>query len=472
MKTQITIKPIKGHPDYVIDSDGKVWNQTTHQRVKEYINPNGFSYVVLDGYWKTIAYLMKAAFFTDDCNMCIRHRDGDRTNNRLDNLYTFFDGSETLDSDGNEKKIIIMEVDPKTNEVIRFWNSVNEIADNINEPIHKVTYAIRHCKTINGRKFELYNGGNDDTGLFDYTDGNHTIKIYNELGDCIGEGKTLSECSKITGESRATVRTCLSNGCRTKQGFIYKWQLSTTLAREFQNPEEVKKEIEGYKGKGRQITQYDKKGHIIKEWGSVKEASEATGITNANLRASLNGLSTHAGGYVWRWKGQPFYTYSITPSTQEPPREVKEKPKRDPSTYKRDTMFTKGNRLCQYDMEGNLLKVWETASEASQTLGINLALLGRAAKGKVKSAGGFYWGYEGEPFNINSRQVKHTNLKKPLYQLTPSPDGNGYIIVNEWDGINEAARELGVPASSLALCAKEPHRYKDGYYYSYTPDMK
>lgn len=469
MKTP-SIKQIKGHSNYVIDENGKVWNQLTHQRAKEYINPNGFSYVVLDGYWKTIAYLMKAAFFTNDGNMCIRHKDGDRTNNRLSNLYTWFDGSETLDVDGNEKKIIIMEADPKTNEVVKLYNTVKEIADDMNETIHKVTYAIRQCKVINDRKFELYNSGNDDTGLFDYTDGNHIVKIFNELGECIGEGKTLSECSKITGESRATVRTCLSNGCRTKHGYIYKWQLSTTLAREFQNPAEVK-EIEERKGKGRPVTQYDRKGNIIKEWGSVKEASEATGITNANLRASLNGVSTHAGGYIWRWKGQPFYTYAITNETPEPPREVKPKPKKAPSTYKRDTMFTKGNRLCQYDMEGNIIKVWETASQAAQTLHINLALLGRAAKGKVKSAGGYYWGYEGEAFNIHTRQVKHTTLKRPLYQLTEAPDGKGYIIVNEWDGINEAARELGVPASSLALCAKEPHRYKDGYYYSYTPTL-
>ena len=376
MKTPIT-KSIKGHPNFIIDENGKVWNQLTHQRVKEYINPNGFSYVILDGYWKTIAYIMKDAFFPNDGNMCIRHKDGDRTNNKLSNLYTWFDGSETLDSDGKEKKIIIMEVDPQTNEVIKFWNSVNEIADDMTETSHKVTYAIRHCKVINDRKFELYNGGNDDTGLFDYTDGNHIVKIFNELGECIGEGKTLSECSKFTGESRATVRTCLSNGCRTKHGYIYKWQLSTTLAREFQNPAEVK-EIEERKGKGQPVTQYDRKGNIIKEWGSVKEASEATGITNANLRASLNGVSTHAGGYIWRWKGQPFYTYAITNETPEPPREVKPKPKKDPSTYKRDTMFTKGNRLCQYDMEGNIIKVWETASQAAQTLGINLALLGLA----------------------------------------------------------------------------------------------
>lgn len=467
MKTPI-IKQIKGHSNYVIDSNGKVWNQLTHQRVKEYINPNGFSYVVLDGYWKTIAYLMKAAFFTNDGNMCIRHKDGDRTNNKLSNLYTWFDGSETLDCDGNEKKIIILEVNPQTNEVVKFWNTVREIADDMSETIHKVTYAIRQCKVINGRKFELYNGGNDDTGLFDYTDGNHIIKIYNELGECIGEGKTLEECSKITGESRATVRTCLQNGCRTKHGYLYKWQLSTTLAREFQTKDEIPAKVKKQK---RAITQYDRKGNIIKEWGSVKEASEAMNIANANIRASLNGVSTHAGGYVWRWKNDQFYRYSITPSTPEPSRKAKGKTKRDPSTYKRDTQFTVGKRVCQYNDQGNLIKVWETASQAAQTLGINLALLGRAAKGKVKSAGGFYWGYEGEPFNIHTRQVKHTTLKRPLYQLTPSTDGNGWIVTNEWDGVNEAARELGVPASSLALCAKEPHRYKDGYWYSYKPTL-
>ena len=539
MKTP-TIKPIKGHPNYIIDENGKVWNQTTHQRVKEYVNPNGFSYVVIDGYWKTIAYLMKAAFFPNDGNMCVRHKDGDRTNNRLSNLYTFFDGSETLDGEGNERKRLFMEVTPETNEVIRFWNTAKEIADDMGMSESYIRQQIRSRRTVNGRKFDQYNSDTADMGLFDYTDGKRKIKVYDPNDRMIGIAKSYTEAGKMAGVTSQGVTNALDERRRTKKGYRFEW--SATEDEEtpkVKKPKKVKvekpkriirkveqcdkegelikvwesvkvaseatgikkanirsviegntktaggfvwryakadetaevEEVKERKPKGKPITQYDTKGNIINQWVNVAQASQATGITSGNIRASLNGVTTKAGGYVWRWKDDPFYKFSVTPSTPEPSREVKEKPKRDPSTYKRDTMYTKGNRLCQYDTEGNLLKVWETASEAAQTLDINLALLGRAAKGKVRSAGGYFWGYEGEPFNIHSRTAKHTNIKKPLYQLTEAPDGNGYIIVNEWDGINEAARELGVPASSLSLCAKEPHKYKDGYWYSYTPTL-
>ena len=507
---------------------------------KEYINPNGFSYVILDGYWKTIAYLMKAAFFTNDGNMCIRHRDGDRTNNKLSNLYTWFDGSETLDKEGNERKILIMEVNPQTNEVIRFWGSVKEIADDLGLSESYTRLQVKSRRIVNGRKFEQYNSDTADMGLFDYSDGKRKIKVFDECNRLIGVAKSYTEAAKWVGMSSGALRHAVEEGRSTQKGYHFEWDLSTTEVEEetkVEKSNKVKEEkpkfnprkVEQYdldgnllkvwervsiaskatgisesgirgciygntrtaggfvwrwkkeenprppkkerKSTARPITQYDKKGNIIKEWESVTKAAQATNITDGNIRASLNGNTRTAGGYVWRWKGQPFYTYAITNETPEPSREVKEKPKRDPSTYKRDTQFTIGKRVCQYDKEGNLVKIWNTASEAAQTLGINLALLGRAAKGKVKSAGGFYWAYEGEPFNIHSRRVSHTNLKKPLYQLTEAPDGNGWIIVNEWDGVNEAARELGYPSASLSLCAKEPHRYKDGYWYSYKPTL-
>jgi hypothetical protein len=48
----------------------------------------------------------------------------------------------------------------------------------------------------------------------------------------------------------------------------------------------------------------------------------------------------------------------------------------------------------QYDLEGNLIKRWNTAKEASIALNIASNLIGRCCKGKKKSAGGFIWKYE------------------------------------------------------------------------------
>lgn len=467
MKTTNTIerKAIKGCTNFEIDTNGKVWNTITRQSLREYVNPAGFSYVVINGRIRTIAYLMKAAFFRSDLNICIRHKDGDRTNNKLSNLYTFFDGSETLNPDGSEKKVIVMECNPQTNEVIKFWNTLREAADDCGV----TTAKIKNGQVVNGRKFDYYNAGVEEIGLFDYTDRNHIIKIYDEGGHLIGEARKYNEASLISGESINVIRNCIETG-RPSLNKKYKYIriLSTTLADDDVVFDDFDEDDEEPRPRARAIDQYDKKGNLIAHHNNVREASEATGLTDPNIRASANGVTTHAGGYVWRWEGEPFYKYAVTVSKPQP-NEPKPKVKRDPRTYKRDTQFTVGKRLNQYDKDGNLIKTWETASQASKELGINLAQLGRAAKGKVKTAGGYYWGYEGEPFNKYSRTVGQQSLKRPLYQLTPAPDGNGYIILNEWDGVREAAAELGYPVASLAACAKKrAGKYKDGYYYSYS----
>ncbi len=457
-------KPVKGHPNFIIDSEGKVFNKTTNKRMEEYINPCGFSYVILDGRWLTIAYLMKSAFFDDDDNMCIRHKDGDRTNNKLSNLYTWFDGEITLNEDGSEKKIIIMEVDPKTNDVIRFWGSYGEIAEEIGVTANQVRYAISHQKEIKGHKYDQYNGGNEDIGLFDYTDRKHKVKAYDEGGNLVGTADSVIKIAEITGESSATVTLALRDRRRTKNGYLYEWELSTNIIDDEETDEEEQPDS---KGRARAVDCYTRKGQYITTYDSVREAYEVTGVTEANIRQCTNGNSTHAGGYVWRWSGDPLYKYAIKRPSNEILKE--EKPKRDPSTYKRDTVSTVGNKVCQYDNEGNLIKVWESASTAAKELHINLAQLGRAAKGKVKTAGGYYWSYEGQPFNTHKRTVKNETAKRPLYQLRKAPDGNGFIVVNEWDGVREAARELGYPQSTLAAYAKKraDKPYKDGYYYAY-----
>lgn len=458
-------KQIKGHPNYEIDTNGKVWNTITRQSVREYINPAGFSYVVLDRKIRTIAYLMKSAFFRSDLNICIRHRNGDRTDNRLANLYTYFDGSETLNPDGSEKKVIVMECNPQTNEVIKFWNTLREAADDCGV----TTARIRRGQVVNGRKFDYYNAGIDDVGLFDYSDGNHIIQIYDEGGHLIGEATKLAEASEISGESINTVKHSLATDQPSlRKKYRYLRKLSTTLADDDIIDEEFDEDEEQPRKRARGVDQYDKKGKLIAHHKTVREASEATGVQDPNIRQCLNGVSTHAGGYVWRWEGEPFYKYAVTVSKPQP-NEPKPKVKRDPRTYKRDTVSTVGKRLCQYDKDGNLIKTWENASQASKELGINLAQLGRAAKGKVKTAGGFYWGYEGEPFNKYARTATQQSIKRPLYQMKPAEDGNGYIILNEWDGVREAAAELGYPVASLAACAKKrAGKYKDGYYYSYS----
>ena len=48
----------------------------------------------------------------------------------------------------------------------------------------------------------------------------------------------------------------------------------------------------------------------------------------------------------------------------------------------------------QYDIEGHIIKKWNSVKDASETLKINPSNICYVCKGKRKTAGGFVWKYE------------------------------------------------------------------------------
>lgn len=56
-------------------------------------------------------------------------------------------------------------------------------------------------------------------------------------------------------------------------------------------------------------------------------------------------------------------------------------------------------KVCQYDEEHNLIKIWNSQQDATRVLGISAGAISRVCRGdKQKTAGGYYWEFykEGE----------------------------------------------------------------------------
>ena len=53
----------------------------------------------------------------------------------------------------------------------------------------------------------------------------------------------------------------------------------------------------------------------------------------------------------------------------------------------------RAKRVVQYDKQGNLIKIWDYAKQASKELNIDVASIIKCCKGKNKSCGGFIWRY-------------------------------------------------------------------------------
>ena len=67
-------------------------------------------------------------------------------------------------------------------------------------------------------------------------------------------------------------------------------------------------------------------------------------------------------------------------------------------TYQYNARYGKGslarnNKVIQYDMAGNALKIWDSMKEASETLGLKYQGISRCCRMQTKSCGGFMWSF-------------------------------------------------------------------------------
>lgn len=115
------------------------------------------------------------------------------------------------------------------------------------------------------------------------------------------------------------------------------------------------------------IIQYDLEGNIVAEYPSTMEAYRKTGVHFANIRACTTHKRQQMGGFVWRFKGDPF----IRPKSKR----VRE--------------------INQYDKDGRLIKTWPSILSAASTLGMNNTnSLIKCLKGANRTCKGYKWKYK------------------------------------------------------------------------------
>jgi len=98
-------------------------------------------------------------------------------------------------------------------------------------------------------------------------------------------GKQHTEATKLK-QSKA------HKGCkawnRGTKGLMVSWNKGTTHLFSSQNK--------------LPITQHDKQGNFIKEWGSACEVEREISISRSNIGSCIKGRRKTAGGYIWKYK--------------------------------------------------------------------------------------------------------------------------------------------------------------------------
>lgn len=188
------------------------------------------------------------------------------------------------------------------------------------------------------------------------------------------------------------------------------------------------------------ISQYTISGKFIRTWSSIKEAEEALNIQT--ISQNLIGKSKYAGNFQWKY-------YDGT-EKDIPAVEKKEK-----------TVY-------QFDLQGNLIKVWKSASEAAkqfENIESARTAINNNCNNKVNKAYGYYWSY------------KHIfDYKETKGKAVAKYDDNGKLLAI-YDSIKEAAEKNNIKTPnniSHAISGKQKRcgGFRWRYFYGNTSDIK
>lgn len=163
---------------------------------------------------------------------------------------------------------------------------------------------------------------------------------------------------------------------------------------------------DGQNGWGKKVCQYDLNGFYIKTFDSMTQAEETLGFSKGSITNCCYHRRKSLGGYMWCFEGE-------TP----------------PKAY----IDNRVKKVCQYDLNGNFIHMFNSISEASQALKCNKTQISECCRTKNKSCFGYQWRFE----NDIPPQKKKYKTKKTMSILQLSPSGSLIQSMNQHQKLQE-----------------------------------
>lgn len=194
-----------------------------------------------------------------------------------------------------------------------------------------------------------------------------------------------------------------------------------------------------YENIKKKIAQYSIDGKFIRTWDSITEAEETLGLNS--IYAALVGISKYCGEYQWRYYEEN--TDDIEKTT------------------------TKERKVYQFDLQGNLLKVWKTAVEASKEFenpNSARAAIGNCCNGRTRQSFGYYWSY--------TNKFNYMPYGTPVAKYNDAGE-----FLESYTTMTEAAKANGIKGTAniiAAISGKQKHcgGYRWKYFYGNTSNIK
>ena len=121
----------------------------------------------------------------------------------------------------------------------------------------------------------------------------------------------------------------------------------------------------------RAVKQYDLDGNFIKEYCSITLAAKELGISKSTIRCVLINKRKTAAGYIWKYADDKNINF----------------------LEKIIINKNKGRKVCQYDLDMNLIKIHNNIAEASRHVNMHKNNIWGVINNLRKTSGGFIWKY-------------------------------------------------------------------------------
>ena len=194
------------------------------------------------------------------------------------------------------------------------------------------------------------------------------------------------------------------------------------------------------------VLQYDSDGKFIKRYESISVASKETGVNQSSIWFSCTQRYHHGGGFIWCYESQK--------------NAIQKAMNRKLTGYGKKKVF-------QFNLDGTLVKVWNSAKDVEDSTGMNASSISLACSGKIAQAYGYLWSRtEDVSDKLDSVQMKLSRRKnRKVFQY--SLDG---VLVKSWNSIQEAANATRVDGSGISKVCRGKQAQTGGYIWKYHDD--
>ena len=190
-------------------------------------------------------------------------------------------------------------------------------------------------------------------------------------------------------------------------------------------------------GRKRPVSQYDTNMNLLNSWDSVREAAKCCGLSNAGIYNTCCGRNKTCGGYIFR------FSDTYTNEQYE-----------DDKKNKHVARINKIRPVNQYDINGNMMCRYTSASDAARAVGASSNHIGKACKHMTNMVKGFFWRYADENIQKEDIVASYNEMKRKKMRAINQFDKNGNFI-KQFDSAAEIESEFGINANTLSsLCYK------------------